>query len=172
MGYFRRKLRRGVCLREKRNASREIPEPLRHWVTATPDPPPLYPATYIRLATSGINDKSGQRAGIFGAAFRLLRDRQLDPGERERLRKALRWFQMYLHSPRLGKRKAVFWFRSDAGRFVNRLWKIVEILRRHGVMVRMLLTSDPGAIVYKDRHQVAAVPMGSHLNAATPVDIP
>ena len=171
MGYFRQKLRRGVCLREKRDAAREIPETVREWMMATPDPPPLYPATFIRLATSGIHPDSGEPRGIFSAAFRLLRCGELSPDAHDELCETLRWCGKYLHSPRLRKRKAIFWFRSDAGRTVNRLWKVVNILRRHGIFVRMMLTSDPGSIVYKDRHQVAAVPMGRREDAATAADL-
>ena len=139
---------------------------------ARPDPPPLYPATYIRLATSRINWESGQRAGVFSAAYDVLDEGNLAPEVHRELRRALRWFEMFLHSPRLGKRKAVFWFRSDAGRFVNRLWRVIEILRTQGVIARMMLTSDPGSIVYKDRHQVAATPRGSVHDAAAAIDVP
>ena len=138
----------------------------------SPDPPPLNPATHIRLATTHVHPDSGELSGIFEAAYALSCQDYLGADERDELRRTLRWFCRYLRSPRLEKPKAIFWFRSDAGRFVNRLWKVVDILRHHAIFVRMMLTSDPGSIVYRDRYQVAAVPMRrTHRVAAATSDI-
>ena len=42
--------------------------------------------------------------------------------------------------------------------FINRLWKLVGLLRQQGIEVRMLVSERPGSVVYEDSLQVAAVP--------------
>jgi hypothetical protein len=38
------------------------------------------------------------------------------------------------------------------------VWPLIAILRDHEIQVQMIRTTDPGIIVYRDEHQIAAVP--------------
>jgi hypothetical protein len=51
---------------------------------------------------------------------------------------------------------AVSWFRDDARSSINKLRRLIAILRKHGSTVRTLRAEDPGRIVYADEYQVVA----------------
>ena len=51
---------------------------------------------------------------------------------------------------------AVAWWRSTAKEPIRKLRELNSILRKHGLMVRMLQADYPGKIVYRDKYQVVA----------------
>jgi hypothetical protein len=60
------------------------------------------------------------------------------------------------HAP--AEELAIFWFKSDARKFISNAWQLVGILKRHGYDVRMLTTRRAGRVVYEDSYQIAMVP--------------
>jgi hypothetical protein len=51
---------------------------------------------------------------------------------------------------------AVAWFLPEAKEAIHRMGDLVEVLKDHDVPVRVLRTSSPGMIVYRDEYQVVA----------------
>ena len=70
------------------------------------------------------------------------------------------WFNRNLSVPRLDadQWRCLFWFRCSAQEMIGRLWEMVSVLEDEGVFVTKVRTRRPGAIVYEDKYQVAAVP--------------
>lgn len=79
---------------------------------------------------------------------------------RERLREVLSWFNRNLTVPSLGDSdwRCLFWFRSNSQPVISRLWELAHLLEDEGIFVTKVRTSQPGMIVYRDEHQVAAKP--------------
>ncbi len=155
MGYFRRKLRRGVCLAEKHGALKRFdPAPLPPSRISMPTP-----RRYVRLAANYVDRESRHHAGVFQAACDLMQSGDLTRDEIRMLRDGIRWFRENLYSPRsLQVPQAIFWFKPDAHECIRNVWYLVSLLRAHGRHVRVIVTREPGSIVYQDEHQIAAVP--------------
>ena len=116
--------------------------------------------TYIRFQTQLRCCTTGRSAGIFVAAGHI-EDRTTTPElSRNRLREVLIWFNRNLAVPTLDESdwRSLFWFRSNSQSVISQLWELVHLLEDEGVFVTKVRTSQPGMIVYRDEHQVAAVP--------------
>lgn len=116
--------------------------------------------TYIRFQTQLRCRNTGRPAGIFVAAGRI-EDRTALPDEtRDRLREVLIWFNRNLTVPSLDDSdwRCLFWFRSNSQPVISRLWELAHLLEDEGVFTTKVRTNQPGMIVYRDEHQVAAKP--------------
>jgi hypothetical protein len=150
MSVRRNRLRRSSAAREARRfAARTAAVEWEHGSPASADPPPV---GYVRLA---VGDGS---SGVFTAALGLRDGGRLNPVDAAELAALLGWFDRELKPHAPAERRAVFWFRADAVEHVRRIWGVVRFLQRHGQVVRMWTTRRPGRIVFRDDHQVAAVP--------------
>jgi hypothetical protein len=115
---------------------------------------------YLRFQTSVQADYGPRKLGIFRAAGWLERTEAIEAPLRAWLRPPLNWFNENLRVPCLESncRRAVFWFRTDAQVVIAKAWDVVAILRECGVAVDLQRTDAPGKIVYRDEHQIAAIP--------------
>ena len=106
--------------------------------------------------------------GIFTAAGIIEERRSLPDETRDLVRESLVWFNAHLKVPRLDETewRCLFWFDSGAQSFVGRLWELVYLLEDEGVFVSIVRTDRPGMIVYRDEHQIAAVPPKRDANRA------
>jgi hypothetical protein len=157
MGYFKYKLRRGICLARKRERlNRFAPVPL------PPSPAPRSasgPRRFVRLVASHLDTDTNQHAGVFQTAYDLLESGELTRDEIRAYARAMRWFNKYVYAPEwLLTPRAIFWFKAEAEDCVRNIWNLVSLLRGHGRHVRLIVTREPGAIVYEDEHQIASVP--------------
>ena len=116
---------------------------------------------FLRFQTQLRCADTGRPSGLFLAAGRVEDRKALPAATRDQLREHLSWFNLHLVVPSLGEHdwRALFWFRSDAGEMIERIWDLAAILREEDVRVRMVWTRQPGRIVYSDKHQVGAVPI-------------
>jgi len=116
--------------------------------------------TYVRFQTQLRCRTTNRPAGIFVAAGRIEDRTTLPDSTRDRLREALRWFNQNLTVPTLDDSdwRCLFWFRSNSQPVISRLWELAYLLEDEGVFVTKVRTSQPGMIVYRDEHQVAAKP--------------
>jgi hypothetical protein len=121
-------------------------------------PPAPKPCRYVRLTVDHIHEESHQLAGIFAATYELLDSGRLTASQIEYFDWILEWFHDNLRIPRtLMTPRGMFWFKSSATGCIDVVWGLARLLRVHGVDVRMMVTRDPGNIVYEDKHQIAAV---------------
>jgi hypothetical protein len=124
---------------------------------------------YIRFIARYFNRQNGrQETGIFRAAD-YVRDfsEKIGAGEKEALQKLIGWFDEHLPVPefyddpskRTEEQHTYFWFKTSAGEFLERMNALSEILEENGVRVERLRAERvPGAIVFEDYCQIAAVP--------------
>jgi len=115
---------------------------------------------YLRFVVTSIDEDSHKQQGVFIAAYELLDSGSLSKEEWAELREVLDWFRKHLPTPpeSFVAGRAIFWFRSEAKDGIQRIWELVEILRRHGQQVEILKCRRLGNIFYYDAYQVAAYP--------------
>ena len=117
---------------------------------------------YIRFQTALRCKMTARPLGIFYAAGHVKDSSLLPETTLDRLERALHWFNKNLKVPSLDDHawRSIFWFRSEHQRLIANIWELVAIMREEGIAVRLCRTSSPGAIIYQDAHQIAAVPRG------------
>jgi hypothetical protein len=113
---------------------------------------------FIRFVVGGDREHHRSLTGIINEA-RLLRDRGgLNQGQVSWLEEAYVWFSANLPVPPYSSsnwpRGAIAWFRDDAGEPISRMWEIASLLKEQGVPVRILLSANPGKILYQDAYQI------------------
>jgi len=115
---------------------------------------------FVRFQTVLQSPDSGCRLGLFRASETLIERYDLPEYADELLRDSLRWFNSNLDVPRLRSQKGrpIFWFRADADECLAQIWNMVAIFNEEGLFVEQRTTRRPGHIVYRDEHQVAAIP--------------
>ena len=155
MGYFKRPIRRGPA----RRARLALLEPARgirpdDWRLCDPGVrPPV--DSFLRFV---IERPDGSRVGLFRWSRVVHESIDLSPAARSGLRAVFRWFDAHMRVPPGLPKNAVCWLRADAAELVERLRMLAEFYRLAGRPVWMLATRTPGRVVYRDEHQVAAVP--------------
>ena len=117
--------------------------------------------TFVRFVVGCDADHADRLDGLFVMARCLRDDEQLESYEREWLEELYAWFNAELPCPPFSREQfpsnAVCWFRTSAGEFVSRMWDLAALLREHACPVRMLRTTEPGTILYRDDYQIVAV---------------
>ncbi|SIN75776.1 hypothetical protein SAMN05444166_0673 [Singulisphaera sp. GP187] len=102
-----------------------------------------------------------RQVGLFSAAGYLRDQGELDPRDRARLDRTLSWFSEYLYAPPADEipSQAIFWYYQDSP-LVRPMWALANILKEYNFSIELIKTNFAGLIVYKDEHQVAAIPRG------------
>jgi hypothetical protein len=102
-----------------------------------------------------------RQVGLFSAAGYLRDHGELDRRDRARLDRTLSWFSENLHAPPADEipSQAIFWYHHDSP-MVRPTWALANILKEYNFSVELIKTNFAGLIVYKDEHQVAAIPRG------------
>lgn len=115
---------------------------------------------FVRFQTELRSPHTGCRLGLFYASTTLLERYEVPEYAGDLLRESLDWFNYHLTVPRLPSRKGrpIFWFRSEARKCLEQIWNMVAIFNEEGLYVEQRTTLRPGHIVYRDEHQIAAIP--------------
>jgi len=113
---------------------------------------------FIRFVVGADDEDHRLLTGVITEA-RFLRDREeLAQEEIVWLEDTYSWLNENLPCPPFAtagwSRDAVAWFKDNAGDPVKRMWRLVSLLREHGVSVRLLRSKNPGKILYEDEYQV------------------
>lgn len=119
--------------------------------------------------TDLLDPDTGQPRGIFGAAYQLLDDDRLAEHSRAEIRLTLNWFKTNLPIPdRFARSRkphrqdnGVCWFKTEATDCMRNIRYLVLLVSEHNVVVRELLTDNPGYMIYEDDSQVVAQPFSS-----------
>ena len=116
--------------------------------------------SYIRFQTGLRCRQTGRWLGIFAAAGRLQDDLLVRPWFDEPMRETLSWFNKNLIVPKRDTIhwRCLFWFDRSSSEVIGNVWDLVSWLRQHDVYVQTWQSRDPGRIIYRDDHQVAAIP--------------
>lgn len=119
---------------------------------------------YVRFIVDRKDSNFWQANGIFCETQQLLDQGKLDTHEAEFAEATFAWFNQHLPCPpfrdKLASgawtRDAVAWFLSDAKEPIAGMWDLVAILKQHSACVRILRSTAPRTIVYRDAYQVVA----------------
>ena len=119
---------------------------------------------YLRFVEGADSQDIRWLTGVITAA-RVLRDEnRLEPYQADIVNATFDWLNDNLPCPpfqenlKSGKwtTDAVAWFLPESTEAIRCMWDLATILKDHGVQVRVLRTSSPGLIVYRDQFQVVA----------------
>lgn len=117
---------------------------------------------FLRFSTKIFDVESTRNLGILVAAHDLRDEGNITKEEHEILRTTLKWFNEQLTIPKLLKdvehRRAISWFKPHAKEPIQKMWRLVELLRYHGIEIEVHKTNDPGIMIYEDDWQVIAKP--------------
>jgi len=120
---------------------------------------------FIRFVCGEIDEDSHVSAGLFCAAFDLIKDEKLSDHDYGELADLMRWFRLNLKGPlehRLQKpwraRQSICWFKSDAYEHVKHAWQVRNVLERNDVFMQVIKSRTAGYIIYEDAAQVLAQP--------------
>ena len=120
---------------------------------------------FIRFVCGEIDEGSHVAAGLFCAAFDLIKDARLSDHDYGELADLMRWFRLNLEGPfkhRLRKpwraRRSICWFKSDAHEHVKHAWQMTDLLERNDVFMQVIKSRTVGYIIYEDAAQVLAQP--------------
>jgi hypothetical protein len=158
VGYLKRKLSRARCKAavgagSRRNLADDLPSTKGNAKAAQP--------WLLRFVTDECDPDAGSHAGVFGIAYRVCDDLDVDATLRGQVRVELDWFEAHLPAFNPKNYAALFFFRSDAGECTRRVWELARLLTEAGRTVALRKVRSPGRIVYEDEYQVVAVPSGS-----------
>lgn len=118
---------------------------------------------YVRYQAAFAN-RDGGRTGIFGLVNGLGRAGLLTPSQEHARRTGNNWYDANFRNPTTldpaayDLPGAAAWFAVGARYLLERIPPYLAILDDHGVPYEIVRTRDPGRIVYRDEHQVIAVP--------------
>lgn len=112
----------------------------------------------IRFVVAQTHPDSHKRLGVFGAAYAILDDLEVDEGLRSSIRETVDWFRANLPVPKSVDRRAIFWFKEDASQCMTRMWRLVADVRHHDYLVSQIRSRNVGYVVYEDAMQIAAMP--------------
>lgn len=100
-----------------------------------------------------------RKVGLFTAAYWLLREGELCRHGHDRLADLLAWFEAELAIPPKGTvpSEAIFWY-WDEGPFSERMWELAHLLNEYDFTTELVTAGFIGRIVYRDEHQIAAIP--------------
>jgi len=120
---------------------------------------------FIRFVCGEIDEDSHVLAGLFCAAFDLIKTEKLSDHDYAELADLMRWFRLNLKGPfehRLRKpwraQRSICWFKSDADEHVKHAWQMMNVLERNDVFMQVIKSRTAGYIIYEDAAQVLAQP--------------
>ncbi len=135
---------------------------------------------YVRFICERLNEHSRQASGVIAEAHALLRGGELSVEEEAVVSESIAWFDEHLRGPRdwsknckwhesegmipwvephlMDNPRVVYWLRAEANEHVRKMRTLAQLLAVHGVLTRMVWTETPGTHVYRDEHQLGAIP--------------
>lgn len=120
---------------------------------------------YVRFVIGRKDEDSHVEQGVFQAAALALEWQEITGPDADELNQLRAWFSENLEKPtsfgRDKLRRGICWFKADATQHIARIWKMVQILERNGMLVKKIKTSKPGYVIYEDEWQLVAEPVRS-----------
>lgn len=123
---------------------------------------------YLRFISPMRTRMSGVNVGIFRASYICEEDLDQPKFLRDAIRVELEWFNEHLDSPayetfelrpiRGGALKGICWFRSGAKDMIEHAFNLRALMAECGVLIKVQGTRTPGDILYRDKHQIVALP--------------
>ncbi|MFJ8043253.1 hypothetical protein ACIRBX_22440 [Kitasatospora sp. NPDC096147] len=121
---------------------------------------------YVRFQARDANQR-GTFPGVFALVNGLAAAGKLTPAQESFRRSSYDWYDANLANPsdidptvydRDLNHGAEAWFKESAADHIAHVAGHLDILALHGVGCDILRSTDPGAVVYEDDHQIVVVP--------------
>jgi hypothetical protein len=123
---------------------------------------PLEKREYVRFVIGRKDEDSSVEQGIFQAAALALEWQNITGADADELNELRAWFSENLEKPtsfgRDKLRLGICWFKTDATKYISRIWEMVRILEHNGIYVKKIRTDKPGYVIYEDEWQLVAEP--------------
>ncbi len=121
---------------------------------------------YLRFVVNEKVEDSNRLQGLFATGYKLSDDQKLSYIEQGQFTALTQWFGKNLKTPTKftrsrnpnAKEKALSWFKDSAKEHISKMRELAELLKNHGITVRMIREKRVGYIVYEDEFQVVAMP--------------
>lgn len=122
---------------------------------------------FIRFVDARGAGRPELRGGIFHTAYDVKEDPEVPDWLADAISREIRWFCDWLDEPeRLGistrrydrSRDGRCWFVDTAREHVSRARGLAALLEEAGRSIDTLYAEDPGDIVWRDAHQIVAMP--------------
>lgn len=115
---------------------------------------------YVRFVVGTNREAPGSQAGVVTELRMLRDDGGLADYEVDHINELFGWINDELPCPPFKESRwskdAICWFKDSAQDVISRIRDMIAILEIHGRPVRMIVTKDPGRILYEDPYQVVA----------------
>ena len=113
---------------------------------------------FLRFVVGGDDENHRLLNGLVTEA-RLLREKgELAAHEEEQLERTYAWLNKHLPCPPFSSagwsHDAVCWFKDSAAQSIEKMRELAFLLESHGRLVRVLLSKNPGKVLYEDAFQV------------------
>jgi hypothetical protein len=116
---------------------------------------------YLRFQTKLPDRTSCRPSGILVAAADLRDSNRVSVADEKWLREHLDYYNMHLKIPACLKdwanRRALSWF-CEGSKMIGRVWDLKAMMEDYDIFIEVLTTRNPGRIIYRDGHQVVAIP--------------
>lgn len=124
--------------------------------------------TYVRFVCFQSIGRQRSRLGLFKAIDEAVTSEHAPGWAIQEARSQNAWFTANLAIPKAfstGGHKGfgqpgLSWFKPTATEHIQRMHGLKVALEECGIHVEVLLTRDPGLVVWQDQHQVVAEPRG------------
>jgi hypothetical protein len=124
---------------------------------------------FLRFESVQLHAVSGKLKGIFAVAYDLRGSVELLPYQHDNLEDLLAWFRKNLAIPKRftsSKSKGYYrrqtvglsWFKDSSAECLLKIRELEALLKDLDVVINCVVTTNPGYIVYEDKHQVVAEP--------------
>ena len=127
---------------------------------------------YLRFRVDVRDASSGQPSGVFSAVYDLIDSDLLPQQDLDVAKSCLDWFDTNLKEPASfskstkphAQKVGISWFKDSATEHISKMRMLVALLEDNSVSVKLLITDNPGYILYEDDYQVVSDP---HPNTPT-----
>lgn len=114
---------------------------------------------YIRFVV-GTNRDSPRKTGVVTELKMLLQESDIPKYDRIYIEQFFEQLNRTLPRPPFAKSNwspdAISWFKDTAQQMIAMFRDVIPLLEENGRFVRMLVTADPGKILYEDTYQIVA----------------
>jgi len=120
---------------------------------------------YIRFETNLVFRGTSCRKGIFAAMGDLKRMGVMTEEEHQWYVSTAAWFNENLNNPTCFNEpvaeqvrfSAKSWFLNVSSPYLSKSLQVVDLLRKYGIEVYMLESTDPGEVLYRDDLQIVVL---------------
>jgi len=121
---------------------------------------------FLRFTTQFKNEDGEFEKGVFQAAAFLRRNSETYNYDLQLLEELKHWFNLNLDRPtrfskskrKNAESKSLSWYKSTAREHIQKMYDMKAILEKYDIIIEVVMSDNPGTILYEDDIQVSALP--------------